>query len=517
MFTIGRYRSPATMSLSQPPPLAPQGAEDPHAPPTGVPLVARVRSALAWRWGTQVLAQAITWASTIMVVRLLTPGDYGLFAMTQTVIVALNFLNGQSFATSLVQTDRIDDRRIGQVFGLLLLLNGSLALLQFLAAPLAAQYYGQPLLADMLRLQAFIFLTIPFAALPQELLARRIDFRRQGLVNLACALVGAGTALVLAWRGYGVWALVWAPVLMFTTRAIGLTLAARLLVRPVFDFRGAGDLVTFGGALTICQFLWIVQSQSDIVIAGRSFDTHSLGLYSEALFLTLIITGRFLPPINEVAFPTFAELHKAGQPLGPSFLRLQRSVALAVFPAYIGLALVAGPAVATLFGPKWAAMTPIVAGLALAMPAFALQIVCSPATNGMGRPRIYMATNGMGAVIFPLLFLVGIRWGPQGLVYAWWAAAPALLAFTWAMTLPQVRVGWGALARALAPAAGATAAMAFAVFAVRAALPPLPPPAELGALAAAGGAVYFGALMLFARETVDEAIAFLVRREPAPA
>jgi O-antigen/teichoic acid export membrane protein len=491
--------------------MAPQAADDPHA------LAVRVRSALVWRWGTQVLAQVITWASTIMVVRLLSPSDYGLFAMTQTVIVALNFLNGQSFATSLIQTDRIDERRIGQVFGLLLLLNGFLALVQFLTAPLAARYYGQPMLADMLRVQAAIFLTIPFAALPQELLARRIEFRRQGLVNLACACVGAGTALILAWRGWGVWALVWAPVLMFATRAIGLTLVSRVLVKPVFDFRGAGDLVTFGGALTICQFLWIVQSQSDIVIAGRSFDTHALGLYSEALFLTLIITGRFLPPINEVAFPTFAELWKAGRPLAPAFLRLQRSVALVVFPAYLGLALVAGPAVETLFGPKWTAMAPIVAGLALAMPAFALQIVCSPATNGMGRPRIYMSTNGAGAMLFPLLFLAGVQWGPNGLIFAWWIAAPALLAFTWAMTLPQVGVRWRDLAGALAPAAGATAVMALAVLGARSVLPELPAAATLAALAATGAAAYVAALVLFARDTVAEALAFLTRRELAPA
>jgi O-antigen/teichoic acid export membrane protein len=500
MFTFRGYRARTMTALP--------------SPSAAVPgLTARVRSALAWRWGTQVVAQIITWASTIAVVRLLEPSDYGLYAMSQAVVTALAFLNGQSFATSLIQTDRIDERRIGQVFGLLLLLNGGLALAQLILAPWAAQYYGQPQVEPILRLQALIFLTIPFAALPQELLARRIEFRSQGLVNLASALVGAGSALALAWSGYGVWALVYAPILMFATRAIGLTIAARVLVKPVFDLRGAGDLVTFGGALTICQFLWIVQSQSDIVIAGRSFGAHELGLYSEALFLTLIITGRFLPPINEVCFPTFAELYKTGQPLGPFFLRVQRTVALVVAPAYVGLSLVAGPAVATLFGPKWASMAPIAAGLALAMPAFALQIVCSPATNGMGRPRTYMLTNGAGAVIFPLLFLTGVRYGPQGLVAAWWIGAPALLVFTYALTLPKIGVRWRALAAALIPAAVATGAMALVVLGVRALLPPLPAPAELVVLSATGAAAYLAVLLAIAREAVGEIVAFVMRRE----
>lgn len=480
-------------------------------------LADRVRSALAWRWGTQVLAQIVTWASTIAVVRLLAPSDYGLFAMTQAVVTALAFLNGQGFATSLIQADKVDERRIGQVFALLLMLNGSLALAQVIIAPYAALYYGEPQVEPILRTQALIFLTIPFAALPQELLARRIDFRRQGLVNLASAVVGASTALVLAWHGFGVWALVYAPIAMFATRAIGLTLAARVLVKPVFDLRGARDLVTFGGALTICQFLWIIQSQSDIVIAGRSLDPHDLGLYSEALFLTLIITGRFLPPVNEVCFPTYAELHKSGQPLGPFFLRVQRTVALVVMPAYIGLSLVAVPAVETLFGPKWIEMAPIVAGLALAMPAFALQIVCSPATNGTGRPRTYMLTNTAGAVVFPLLFLAGIAYGPPGLVVAWWVGAPLLLAFTYALTLPRVGVKWRQLACALIPAMLATAFMALVVMALRSALPPMAAPIRLAVLAVGGAAAYLAALLIVARPALGEIATFVLRRNLAPA
>ena len=89
-------------------------ADPPPPPPDG--FAARVRSALAWRWGSQLAAQIVTWTSTLIVVRLLDPADYGLFAMTQVVLAALNFLNGYSFATSLIQADEVDDRRIGQVF-----------------------------------------------------------------------------------------------------------------------------------------------------------------------------------------------------------------------------------------------------------------------------------------------------------------------------------------------------------------------------------------------------------------
>lgn len=471
---------------------------------------------MAWRWGTQVLAQAITWGSTLVVVRLLDPSDYGLFAMTQVVLAAMAFLNGYSFATSLIQAKTVENKQVSQVFGMLILANGMIAASQFLLAPYIAAYYGQPVVADMLRVQAALFLTVPFIALPSALLARKIQFRNQGLVNLMCAAVGAGVALGLAWNGFGVWALVYAPIAMSLARALGLTFAARLLVWPSFNFRGAREILSFGGALTLCQLFWIIQSQSDIFIAGRTFNTHDLGLYSEALFLTLIVTGRFLPPINEVAFPAYAELHQLGKPLAPFFLRTMRTVFLVTAPIYVGLALIADAAVLTLFGPKWSEMVPIAAGLAIAMPAMALQIVCSPATNAMGTPRVYVMTSAIGALIYPLVFLIGIAYGPMGLVHAWWIAAPSLLLVTLALTLPAVGLSYGKLIAELAPVALACGVMALAVTMAQALVGPLAPPIELLLIVPIGALAYTATIWFGWPPLLRETWAMLRTEKVAP-
>lgn len=489
--------------------------EPPFQAPDDTGFAARVRSAVAWRWGSQVLAQLITWTSTIGVMRILDPSDYGLFAMTQAVLAALNFLNGYSFATSLIQADKIDDRRIGQVFGMLILANAAIALAQFVLAPGAAAYYGQPQVEDMLRVQALIFLATPFIALPSALLARRIEFKSQGLVNLLCALVGASTALGLAWIGYGVWALVYAPIAMAAVRAAGLTISAKLLVKPVFDFRGALDILSFGGALTLCQLLWIVQSQSDIFIAGRVFSTHDLGIYTLALFLALVVTGRFLPPINEVAFPAYAELHKAGKPLAPFFIRTLRTVLLVTAPIYIGLSLTADAAILTIGGDKWAEMIPIISGLALAMPFFALQIVCSPATNAIGRPGIYVSTSAVGAVMFPLCFISGISHGPMGLVYAWWFAAPALLMVTLMLTLRAIHVRLADLVANLLPVVLACAVMASAVILAKPLVTAMPPAVQLLLLVPMGAAAYCAVLWLVWPDIVRETWAMLRQQKAA--
>lgn len=480
----------------------------------------RVRSAVFWRAGSQIAAQIVMWGATLMVVRLLDPHDYGLFAMAQVVVTAFNFLSGYSFAVSLIQAESLTEKRIAQVFGMLLVANLSIAALQFFAAPLAAAYYGQAIVADMLRVQALLFLTTPFIALPSALLARRLDFKRQGWINLAGAVLGALTALGCAFAGLGVWTLVIAPLVMFAFRAIGLTIAAQMLVWPSFDFRGAGDVVRFGAALMISQFLWIVQSQSDIFLAGRLLDPHALGLYSEALFLCLIVNGRFIPPLNEVAHPAYAEMWKQGRPVGDAFVATARLVMLVATPLYIGLGLTAGPAVATLFGPKWLEMIPYVAGLALAMPFMALQIICSPATNAMSRPRVYVHTSIAGATIMPLAFLIGVNWGGQGLVHAWQVGAPLFLLFTLWLTLPVIGARWHTLAAAMTPVVASTGVMAAVVLMLTPLTAGLVPPLALAMLVVAGALAYGATLKLVWPDLVSALIDLLWRRRasvPVPA
>lgn len=503
-------KSDAPFTESNPPPATEQ---DSH-------FASRVRSAVVWRWGTQVAAQIITWTSTFLVVRLLDPTDYGLFAMSQVVVTALAFLNGQSFATSIVQTDRIDDRRLGQVFGLLLMANVLLATIQFLMAPYAAAYFEEPVVANLLRVQAVIFLAIPFIAFPSEWLARKIQFRKQGQANMGSALVGAFTALLLAWLGWGVWALVYAGLSIFISRAIFLMIAAKLWIKPIFNPSGAWDLVTYGGTLTLCQLFWIIQSQSDVVIAGRLLPTYDLGLYTQALFLTLIVTGRFIPPINEVALAAYSELNREKKPLGPYFLKTARMVMMVSAPIYIGLALTSEQAILVLMGEKWSGLIPIVAGLAVVMPAFALHLICSPVTNAMGEPKIYLATSIAGAIIMPIAFLWGVHGGffsgdlgATGLVHAWWVAAPTLLLFTLTMTLPRIGVSPLSLARELLPIVIACAAMAGVVLAAQHFTPIASPFFELVWNASLGAAVYAATFWFVYRPLVLETWAMLRQQQ----
>ena len=475
----------------------------------------QVRRAVIWRSGSQIVGQLIAWASTFLVIRILAPADYGLFAMTQVVLVLLNMLNGYGLASGLIQQETITPRQVRQLFGMLILLNGGLALLQITLAPVAAAYYHQPMVAQLLRVQALLYIPTPFIALPYALLAREMDFAKQAKVNLGSAVLSAAAALAGALGGLGVWTLVLAPLVQFFSRAVGMTLAARSLTWPSFDFRGAGALARYGWLMAAGQLFWFAQSQADVFIAGRHFSAHTLGLYTISLFLVQIMVSKFVPALNDVAFSAYARIQRDDAAIANGFLRAARLILVAAMPFYFGLAAATAPIVGAALGPKYMAAVPLVRMLALAMPFMTLQVLLAPACEARGRPGIGAENGATGAAIMIAAFLVGVQWGPIGLAWAWLAGYPLYLTASLWRTLPIIGVRLGQLVAAVLPPVLAAAAMGAVVVAIDGALPPVPVIGRLLLLVGMGALVYGGWLWLFSGEVLRELWA-VARKQPLP-
>jgi O-antigen/teichoic acid export membrane protein len=481
----------------------------------------RVKSAVFWRSGTQIISQLVSWIATFAVIRLLTPADYGLFAMTSVILVFMNFLNGYGLASALIQSENVDPHRIRQAFGLLILMNVTLAAVQFFAAPLAAMYYGEPQVAEMLRWQSLIYLATPFLVLPEAMVSRKLEFRKPAIINLTTATLGAILSFTFAYNGYGVWTLVWTPIILFWVRAIMLVSATRFFYWPSFNFAGTGSMIGFAMTVLVAQGFWIIQSQSDLFIAGRVFDIHDLGLYAEALFLTQIFAAKFVPPLNEVAFPAYSRLQNDKSAMSYSFLKAMRLIMLIACPLYVGLSVTAGPVVATLMGPKWLEAIPLIQILALAMPFMTLQILFGPPINALGKPNITLQIAMVGAFLMPVIYLIAVPYGAKGLAWAWLIGLPLLLLFTIWRAGQMFGVTLGGVAAACWPGFLSASFMGIAVWTadmlwIAEATDNLIPALHLFILVAIGGITYAALLWFTARDSVLEIIALLTKRKTNP-
>ncbi|MBX9797642.1 lipopolysaccharide biosynthesis protein [Sphingomonas sp.] len=473
----------------------------------------QVRSAVLWRSGSQIFAQLIQWASTFMVIRILAPSDYGLFAMTQVVILLLNMLNGAGLASALIREPDLSEQKIRQMFGMLLLVNGVLAAIQFTLAPIAAAYYRQPMIETLLHVQCLIYATTPFIALPYALLSRGMEYRAQAKADVLSSVAGALAALAGALAGWGVWTLVWAPIILFAVRGAGLMMTARAWIWPSFDFRGAGHMARYGGLMAAGQIFWFAESQADVFIAGRQFDPHLLGIYTTSLFLAQIFVSKVIPPLNQVAFAAYARLQEDEGAVGRAFVRGVGIIMAAALPFYAGMAATAEPLVLAALGEQWAEAVPVVRILAFAMPFMTFQTLIAPACDAIGRPGLSVRNGATGGVLLVAAYLVGVNWGIQGLALSWLSAYPLYIAISLRRTLPVLGVPFAAVAGAISAPLAAALAMGLAVAAAAHALPVMTPWAQLGVLVPLGGTIYLTFLWIFARDVLSQLIETL-RRQP---
>src|SRR5215467_368507 len=119
--------------------------------PPYMTLRGQVFSALRWTVGAKFISQLATWAMTLIVIRLLTPSDYGLLAMASVLIGFLAMLSDIGIGPALVQREQIDEDQFRKGFGIVLLIHFGAALTIFIVAPLMAAFFEVPRLTAVMR------------------------------------------------------------------------------------------------------------------------------------------------------------------------------------------------------------------------------------------------------------------------------------------------------------------------------------------------------------------------------
>src|SRR5438309_7311792 len=147
--------------------------------PAGEPMSLRreVLSGLFWAGGMRLLGQVLTWAVTIVVIRLLSPNDYGLLAMATVFVSFLILMAEAGLGAALVQAPEVDDFMLRGIFGAVILVDCVLFLLLVAAAPAIAQFFAEDRLVSIIRVLALQFLLGIFAVIPSAQVTRRLDFK----------------------------------------------------------------------------------------------------------------------------------------------------------------------------------------------------------------------------------------------------------------------------------------------------------------------------------------------------
>jgi len=409
-----------------------------------------------------VISQLITWAITLVVIRLLSPSDYGLLAMAAVFVAFLSMLSDLGLGQALVQSVEVTDEALRRVFAAVLVVHVTLAALLALASPLVAIIFSEPAVTPVVRVLSIQFLIAAFGIVPDALLQRRMDFRARSLIDLAAAVVGACSTLALAVMGKGVWALVAGSLVAQFMRAIGLNYAAPFPRWPEFSTRGLHTYLRFGGHMTLTSVLWFALSQGDLVIAGRWLGKEALGVYSTAMHLASLPSQRIAGLINQLAFPAFSRMQDDRQRVAANTFVGIRALALIGFPVFWGISCIAPELVAVVLGAKWREAIVPLQLVSLIMPIRLISLFVPNAIQGIGRSDVILSNTAIFTAVMLIGFLIGVRFGLLGLSLAWVIGSPLAFAINMQRSLPLLGRSLADLGAAVAPSAAA----AFIMYAV---------------------------------------------------
>lgn len=407
----------------------------------------KVIRALFWTAGTRLAGQIMTWAITIVVIRLLTPQDYGLLAMATVFVGFLVLLSEVGLGAALVQTPEVDDFTLRSIFGAVIVVGVALFVLLVVAAPVIASFFSETRLTWMIRALALQLLIGAFAAIPSALLARTLEFKALSLIHIAGGVCGGLTTLGLAFAGYGVWALVIGNLLMQLLRTIGYQCVVPYLKRPVFSLRGLRGLIRFGGQHTAAGVLWFMYAQADVLIAGKLLGKEVLGYYSVAMHLASLPVHKVSTTISQVAFPAFSRIQDDRNAVANYVLQGCRLLALVGFPVFFGMVSIAPELVHVLLGPQWSTAALPLQLLAIIMPLRLIDNFVPTAVQGIGRADVSLKNLVWACLIMPPALIVGANWGLLGICFAWVAVFPILFFINLARSLRVLEIQMRALIR----------------------------------------------------------------------
>ncbi len=351
-----------------------------------------VRRALAISLVERHLLIVIALASNVILARLLTPEQIGVYSVSLAVIGIAQVMRDFGIGNFLIQAKELHDSHVQTAFGLSLMVGGGLFVVVYAGAPWAGSYYAEPRMVDTLRISALNFLVLPFCSISLALLRRDMRFQRILYVTLAATVVGFVVTVLLAALGWGANSMAVGSVVTNVATGFGTWLARddRRFLLP--NLRHWRELTSFGAQSSTANIVTTVSMDINDLVLGKLLGFAPVALVSRAQGLMNLFHRDIMGAIRNVAFPAFAQAHRAGMDVEAQYVKGTSMVCVVGWPFYGFVALFALEVLRLLFGPQWDAAVALVPLFCLAGTFGAAASLVNSAMLAVG--RIDVVTRG---------------------------------------------------------------------------------------------------------------------------
>lgn len=361
-----------------------------------------------------VLLQFVT---NLVLARLLMPEDFGCIGMLAIFIAVSQVFIDAGFGSALIQDQNVTQEDYSTIFYWNLLFSFFLYVMLFCAAPLIAIYFNYPILCKVLRVFGLTLIINALTIVQNNRLRKELAFRPLAFINLSSYFIAAIIAVLLAYKGFGVWALVSLSLLCGIIQNILLWSIVRWRPAYVFSMASFRRLFNYGGYLFAASILRAICKNLQSLIIGRKFSATQVGLYAQADKMSEVPVNTISGIIVQSLFPVFSKIQDNKQIFHDL---LGRSIRLISYCAYFILflmILIARPLIVFLYGDKWIDSIPYFQILCVGGFFMCLQYVNYYAIAAIGRSRILFRWGIFKWGMLLLLLLVGSHWGMYGILW----------------------------------------------------------------------------------------------------
>lgn len=329
--------------------------------------MSRVRKALLHSSVSQYGVKLIGLATTMIVARLLTPEQLGIFAIASGVVMLLSEFKLLGAADYLIRETELSEDKIRQTLGLTILISWGLGFAVAGSGPWLAGFYTLPSLETLFYILSVSFFLTPFISIPIALANRQFNFRIVLHVNFVGAIVSMIVTVALIQAGFGYYSLAWAVAARVLTEMIMVVLspAAPVYWRPNFTrLRVIAVFGVFNSTASVCKRA--IKILPDVVI-GKMGTPTQVGLFSRGLGFVDFLASTLFMGASPVVLPFLSETRRDGGDVLEAYTRSCLMLGAIVWPVLVVAAIASLPTIRIFFGPQWDAAAPIASFLAIWM------------------------------------------------------------------------------------------------------------------------------------------------------
>lgn len=267
---------------------------------------------------------------TFILARFLTPSDFGILGMLVVFTQIARTITDSGFGVALIRAKDVTELDYSSIFYVNVLISIVLYFILYFCSGVIADFYHQPILNDMCK---FTFLVVPIFGLQvvhRAIMVKKIQFKEQGFMSMAAAIISSIVAIILAHQWRNVWALVVQNILMAFLNTLFYWIFSKWHPKPIFSWVSIKKYFTFSKNLLVSSLIGNVFNNLNALLIGHYYSATDLGLYNQANRINLIASSQSTNVIKNVSFPLLSNVNNQSGDLREAYRKVLKVTMLLV-------------------------------------------------------------------------------------------------------------------------------------------------------------------------------------------